>query len=326
MNSRTSGVDLGGDPQLSASNGRVFMLARGNDLVFEVDASCGTPKARFSVNDDAYAVRGNANPHDVAAAKDGTLFVALYNVPRIAFVKNGAVEGSLDLSAYDPDGNPEAESVRIVDVAGAQKAFVTLERLTRRGLNLRSERPSSMLRIDVATRKVEATIELAGRNPFNPMAEWNGLLFLAEPGNFDANDEPLAGIERFDTGTSTTQLFIAERNLGGSVAEVAVEDGCGAAIVAGSEPTINPTSLVAFDARTGEVFGSARAPLFGPTPGFDLRGLAFRNGALYVGDRRREGGGYTVHIFDHEAGTCKLHDTGRTLLLPLPPVAMRAAR
>ena len=183
-----------------------------------------------------------------------------------------------------------------------------------------------MLRIDVATRQVEATIELAGRNPFNPMAEHEGALFLAEPGNFNTADDPLAGIERFDTATSTTRLLVPEMGLGGSVAEIAVTDGCGVAIVAGTKPNENPTSLVTFDPTTGRVLSTAAAPVLGPTPGYDLQGLAWRNGSLYVGDRRSAGTGYQVHVFDREPGTCILHQATRTVDLPQRPVALRAAR
>ncbi len=325
---RTSGVDLGKDPQLTASNGRVFFLARDSDLVFELDPACGTPIARLSVHDEA--APSTVNPHDVAAAPDGSLWVALYNVPRIVIMKDGKVDGNIDLSAYDPDGNPQAEAISIASVDGVTKAFVTLERLddrdTRPGFYLRSKQPSSMLRIDVASRTVEAVIELAGRNPFNPMAEHGGALFLAEPGNFDADDEPLAGIERFDTRTSTTRLLVTEKDLGGSVSEIAVTDGCGAAIVAGPAPNENPTSLVTFDPATGRVVTTAASAVLGPTPGYDLWGLAWRDDALYVGDRRREGPGYRVHVFEREPGTCMLHAAARSIALPQKPVALRRAR
>jgi len=199
---------------------------------------------------------------------------------------------------------------------------VTLERLDD-AAGLTSVQTSQMLRVDVATRTVEATIELAGRNPFNPMAELDGALFLAEPGNFDAADDELAGIERFDTSTSTTRLLVHERDLGGSVAEVAVTSGCGVAIVAGPASGVNPTSVVTFDPVTGQIFASLAAPLFGPTAGYDLQGLAWRGDTLYVGDRRRATDGtWTVHVFDRTTG-CTITPSTRTIPLPQRPVALR---
>ncbi len=324
LGARTTGDDLGGDPQLATQASRPFLLARENDYVFELDPACGTPIARFSVHDLAKD-RGRANPHDAVAAADGSVFVVLYDVPRIAIVRGDRMETSIDLSGYDEDGNPQAEAIRIVPVGGVPKAFVPLERLDD-GNALRSTRPSQMLRIDVATRSIEGATELAGRNPFNTMAEQGGALYLAEPGNFDDAAETLAGIERFEASTQRTAILVSEAALGGSVAEIALAEGCGVAIVAGPERDVNPTSLVTFDPKTGTVFASARAPLFGPTRGYDLQGLAFRGRTLFVGDRRRGPDGYPVHVFERTGEGCELTLTPRVLLLPQMPVALRPAR
>lgn len=324
------GADLGGDPMLAMSNGRAFFLARENDLLFEVDAACGQPTSRLSVTtlapiEPTTGARRPANPHDVAVAPDGTLIVPLYDTARIAFFAPGEDKPtSIDISSRDPDGNPQADAVRVVTVGGVPKAFVTLERLDDFD-KLKSKQPSEMLRIDVATRSIEAAIELEGRNPFNPMSELDGALFMAEPGNFDAADEERAGIERFDTATSTSRLVVHERDLGGSVAEIAVTDGCGAAIVAGPEVDVNPTWLVTFDPVTGRLFSSKESPALGPTPGYDLQGLAWRGDQLYVGDRRRGGGGFPVHVLARKEG-CTLVETGRTIELPQRPVALRPAQ
>lgn len=322
---RTVGADLGEDPQLAASGGRAFFLARSEDLVFELDPRCGTPIARFGLAPPERPPGARtSNPHDAAAAPDGSVFVVLYNEPRIAIVEDGVVTGGIDLSAYDPDGNPQADAIRIVDVGGVSKAFVSLERLDDAG-GLRSTRPSQMLRIDVASRVVEAAVELAGRNPFNPMSELGPFLYLAAPGNFDDAAEDAAGVEQFDTRTSTSRLVVSERDLGGSVAEVAVGEGCAAAIVAGPEPNVNPTALATFDPVTGRVFATANAPALGPTPGYDLQGLAWRGRFLYVGDRRRGPSGYPVHVLERTGDGCELRPTGRTLDLPEKPVALRPA-
>ncbi|AKU99414.1 hypothetical protein AKJ09_06078 [Labilithrix luteola] len=331
LSAGTTGVDLGADPQLSFSNGRAFFIARTQDLVFELDPTCATPIAKASVHDlgprnPQTGTITSANPHDAAVAPDGSVFLPLYNVGRIAILRDGKLDGpGIDLSSYDADGNPQAESIRIVDVNGSAKAFVTLERLDDTGSGtayMQAKQPSLMLRIDVATRTVEAAIELAGRNPFNVMAEHDGVLYLAEPRNFDAADEDLAGIERFDTKTSTSSILVTERALGASVSEVAVTDGCGVAIVAGPAHDVNPTSVVTFDPTSGAVVQGIESPLLA-TAGYDLQGLAWRGDTLYVGDRRAASGGYPIHVFERTPGTCSLHDTGRTLLLPSPAVALR---
>lgn len=326
-NERTTGADLGADPALSTSNGRAFFVARDKDLIFELDAACGTPKAKIGIHDFATSsggVRRLANAHDVAAAPDGTLFVTLFGTGGLGLVKDGAVAGVLDLSAYDDDGNPNPESICIVDVDGKPKAFVALELLDNREVRLPPKRAARMLRVDVETRAVERVVDLIGWNPFNAMAQDDGFLYLAVPRNFDAADEPFAGIERFDTRTETSQLVVAETDLGASVVEVAVDRGCGVAIVAGPEPTINPTSIVTFDANTGVVATKTDAPLLA-TEGYDLQGLTFRGDKLYVGDRRSVSGGYPVHVFDRATGTCTFTPAGSPILLPQKPVAIRAA-
>ena len=311
--SQVSGLDLGKDPVLASAGG--FLLARDNELVFTLDP-CGQPIAPISVHALATS-RLKANPHDAAKADDGSTWVALYGVPKIAIVVGSAIGGTIDLSSFDPDGNPQAESIRISN----GKAFVTLERLDDANLTAPSTRGSQMLRIDVATRQVESVIELAGRNPFGSMFASGSLFYLAEPRSFDRADEDLAGIEVFDPRTSTSHMLALEKDLGGSVVEVAVANGCGVAILAGPVHDVNPTSLVTFDPENG-VRGSV---VIASTGGFDLQGLAWRGDALFVGDRRATTNGYPVHVYERDsaAGSCTLRESNRTIALPQRPVALR---
>jgi hypothetical protein len=295
-----TGADLGGDPALSVSiaTHRAFYIARDQDAVFEIDRCSGAPIAKWNVGEPAHV--GSANPQDVAVAGDGSLWVARYNVASLVVVAPGGSKRTLDLSRFDGDGNPNASAIRIV---GA-KAFVTLERVDD-GDALRSKQPSSVVRIDTATDAIEAEIVLEGRNPFS-VAEHDGAFWLAEPGNFDAGSEPLAGIERFDLASSTSRLVMHESDLGGSVTEVAIDGSCGAAIVADATSR-NATSLVLFDPRSGLVMAPASRPLFA-TPEFSLQGLAWLTDAkgarvLAVGDRGPRGAnGYVVHVFEDQDG------------------------
>ncbi|MBS2011839.1 MAG: hypothetical protein JST00_03035 [Deltaproteobacteria bacterium] len=321
----TSGVDLGRDPQLATSRGRVFFIARDSELLFELDPRSGRVLGRTNLH-EAAAPTG-VNPQDVAVAPDGSLWVALYSVPYVAIVRDGKIVERIDISRFDGDGNPQAASIRIVDVNGAPKAFVTLQRLDLKDRSgVYSKQPSQMIRIDVATRVVEATTELAGRNPFSLLEEHDGALFIAAPGSFEKNDETTAGIERFETTTGATRLVVSERALGGSPTQVAITDGCGAAIVAGPAPNVNPTAVVTFDPTTGAVSRPMSDAVLGPTPGYDLQGLAWRGNLLYVGDRRAGDRGYRVHVFERAPGTCNLQPVERALDLPERPVALRAAQ
>jgi streptogramin lyase len=318
VSSTVGRVDLGADPALSVSAGRAFFVARDMDTIFELDPTCGTPTQQFNVHQASHS--GTSDPYDVAVASDGSLWVVLFLVPEVVILSpSGQQVGAIDLSSYDSDGNPDAEAIRIVDTPAGEKAFVALDRLNPYPTSVQ---PSWMLRIDVATATVEASVVLAGRNPFGPMQDEGGILWLAEPGNFDDATETDAGVERFDTSTSTSALVVREPELGGSVASVSVSGACAAAIVADATPNVNATSLAMFEPDTGQVLAAASAsPL--ATSGFDLEGLAWSSGgALLVGDRRRVSPGYPVHVFD---GACAPVERADSVFLPLPPIALSAA-
>jgi hypothetical protein len=315
----TTKVDLGADPTLAVSGGRAFYLARDEDKIFTLDPLCGTPSSELDVHQASHT--GSSDPQSVAVASDGSLWVPLYDVPTLLVLSpSGTVLHTIDLSSYDSDGNPQAMGVAIVSTPAGEKAFVPLQRLDDTD-QLMSNQPSWMLRVDIAAAKVETYVVLAGRNPFGMTEdESTGALWLAEPGNFDDATEPLAGIERFDTSTSTTALVTREADLGGSVAEVAVDGACGVAIVADATQ-VNATSLVTFNPTSGTpIATAARSPL--STSGFDLEGTAWLGADFFVGDRRRATDGYPIHDFAAGAA-CDLTPRPDVIFLPLPPVAVR---
>lgn len=305
-------VDLGASPSLSVSRGRTFYVAQDEDAIFELDPTCGTPLSRYDVH--LASQSGTSDPFDVAVASDGLLWVVLYEAAAIVILSPaGDITSTIDLSSYDSDGNPDADAISIDDTPAGEKAFVALDRLNPYPTSVQ---PSWMLRIDVPTQAVEAQLVLAGRNPFGPMQDIDGILWIAEPGNFDEGAESDAGVERFDTATSTSALVARETALGGSVAGVSVSADCAVTIVAGPT-TVNATSLALFDSTTGAVSASAAtSPLV--TPGYDLEGLAWSGPAFVVGDRRRVTDGYPVHVFD---GQCSPVERPDVVFLPLPPIA-----
>jgi len=306
-------VDLGGDPAMSLSAGRAFYVARDLDAVFELDG-CGTPKQRFSAHLGSH--QGTSDPYAVAVAHDGTIWIVLYLAAAVLVLDpDGSVARTIDLGAYDSDGNPEASDIVITDTPAGEKAFVTLDRLNPYP---NSVQPSWMLRIDVPSAKVDEKIVLAGRNPYS-MTQDGTALWLAEPGNWDDAAEPDAGIERFDTSTSSTALVAPEARLGGSVEQVAVSGSCGVAIIGDSSP-VNATSLVTFDASTGApIVTASRSPLV--TAGFDLEGLSWIGEDLLVGDRRRAASGYPIHVFSGNAA-CTVMERTNPLFVPMQPVAV----
>jgi len=321
--STTGRVNLGADPWLAVSSGHAFYLARDEDTIFALDPQCGTPTQQWNVHQSGHA--GSSNPQDVGVASDGSMWIPLYDVPTLLVMSpSGAILHTIDLSSYDADGNPQAMGIAIAMTPAGEKAFVPLQRLNDQ--TYASEQPSWMLRVDVASAKVETTIVLAGRNPFEMREQPDaGVIWLADPGNYDASDEPSAGIERFETATSTTSLIAHEADLGGSVAEVAVEGPCGAAIVADAT-VANATSIVTFDPTSGApIATAAQSPLSttGVGGGFDLEGIVWIDGALFVGDRRRATDGYPIHSL-HASTPCALTLQPDVVFVPQQPVAVRA--
>ncbi|MGH7284769.1 MAG: hypothetical protein ACRELY_24860 [Polyangiaceae bacterium] len=327
------GVDLGSDPALASSNGRVFYLARDMNAIFELDPQCASPRTKLDVSDTGS--RASTNPQDVAVASDGSMWIPRFNVPTLLVLdangKRPASNPTIDLSSHDPDGNPNASAIRIEEVGGAEKAFVALERLDDKkdanGNVFVSRLPSSMVRIDVGTRNVEAEAMLAGRDPFGTIDESNGAFFLAAPGNFDSATEDDAGIERFDPASFTTTYMLKESDLGASVTEVAVNGACGAAIVADPTVNVNATSLVTFDADHGTAITTTANAILS-TAGFDLSGLAWRGDTLFVGDRRAGGGGkYPIHVFDRSGepgASCTLTERADSIFVTQKPVTLRS--
>lgn len=318
------GVDLGTDPQLSVSAGRAFYVARDLDTIFELSPRCGEPLCRWSTR--RAGRQGTTNPQDVAVAPDGTLWVPRFGMPNVAILDaSGGEAQSVDLPDLDGDGNPNASAIRILDVDGAAKAFVAVGLLDDRDPHFASRRPSALVVIDVASRKVERTIALRGRNPFNFIVEQGSWFFLADAGNFAAADETDAGVERIDPRhPDRGPLLVPETELGGSTSAVAVTEGCAAAIVA--DPTeVNATSVVTFDPDSGAALRTAKkgGPLLAPSAGFDFWAIAWSEGKLLVGDRRRGAKGYPIHVFD-KTGRCDLTERAEPLWVAQKPVALRA--
>lgn len=321
------GVDLGRDPQLAISNGRAFMIARDIDTIFELSPSCGEPMCRWSTRRQGRST----NPQDVAAAPDGSLWVPRFSEASVAVIdRDGRESHTVALPDLDGDGNPNASAIRIL---GA-KAYVALGLLQYQDAQhpFRSLRPSALAIIDVASHALERTLELRARNPFNAIAEHRGRFFFTGAGNFDVADEADAGIERLDPAAPEVErLLVSELELGGSPSAVAVTDGCAAAIVA--DPTlVNATSVVTFDPDSGAMVRTAKkgGALLGPSAGFDFWAIAWSEGRLLVGDRRRSERGYPIHVFERAAGSvgsagaCDLVERAVPIYVAQKPVALRS--
>jgi DNA-binding beta-propeller fold protein YncE len=315
------GATLGSDPALATSAGRRFWIDRGGGDILELDPKCATVvHGPFTTSDPGLA--GSTDPQDVAVdPTTGHLWIARFLVSTV-LVKSA--DGSADLDRIDlstvtgTTRNPYMSSIRIVN----GEAYVALEMLD----YPRSVGPSYMARIDVLTHKVDAVLQLQGRNPFGLMVEANGALYLAEPGNFDSADETDAGVEKVEisdpTKAPTSTMILRESDVGASVDEIAIGPGCAAAIVA--DATVeNTTSLIAFDPVKGTLTTPLSQRLLYTSSGFELAGISWlTNGMLAVGDRTPvAGSGFAVHVLEASAA-CALTSDPLPLFAPQRPVAI----
>lgn len=315
------GVDLGKDPALAQSGGRLFLLARDQDLLFELDPTCGAPLRKTSIHDDS--AKTTQNPQDVAVDASGTLWIPRFNDGSLLVVPPSGPRAVVSLAAYDDDGSPQPSSATTLPTSRGERVFVALQRLDR---DLVSRRASAMLEIDPVSRGVVAVHPLAGKNPFGTSIAHEGALWLAAAGSFDRADEPEGGVARFDPETGESRLVVLEERLGGSVAQLALHGACGVAIVASPVKDVNATSLVTFDAARGVVVQPAAAAALSTT-GYDLQGLAFVGDTLFVGDRRAdEGGQHALHTFTIDASCILRPSPSPPLRVPQRPISLRAVR
>jgi hypothetical protein len=319
-----SGSVLGVDPALSSSAGRLFWIDREGGGVLELDPRCGSYLRGPWLTSDPGGT-GSTNPQDIAVSPiDGSLWIARFGVSTLLVKSSdGTTElGTIDLAhVAGRNQNPRMSSIRILGTP--PKAYVTLEMLD---VDEQPTNPSYLARLDVATAletgQVEASLELKGRNPFGLMVEdeAESALYLAEPGSVFITNETNAGIEKVDVGSFTSELIVRESDIGASVDQLSVANGCITAIVMGGGMT-NPTSLVSVDAATGSVVTPLSAG-FLSTSGFDLAGLApLSSGETLVGDRRAVTGlGFAVHVVS-ASSSCALALRPSNLYTPQPPVA-----
>lgn len=306
------GIALGGDPSLAWSAGRAFAVLRDRGRIAEIDPAGPTLIDGHQL--DVPPKDRPPNPHDVAVASDGTLWVPRYDLGSVAVLgAGGALVATIDLSSLaDDDGNPEPEDA----IAVGDAVYVGLDRLSWTGSRYEAKNAASIAILDVASRSLAGTIPLGGHAPFGrlvPDPDDSTAFFVVEAGDFDVIGEH-DGIERVSTTARTARLVASETALGGSPSDVAVATTTEAyAVVAGSDPT-NSTSLVRFDPSTGAV-----GPTLASTPGeYRLWGLAVVGDTVVVGDRDPRGP--RLRRFDR--ATCA--ERSAIPLAVLPPVSLVA--
>jgi len=296
------------DPVLATSGLRNFVISRKTpEVVYEIDHCGHSGEQHSAMAQDEIAAGLDANPQDVAVDDTGALWIARLGIPSVLIT---SPLQTVDLSAFDSDGNPDMTAVKIV----GKNAFVALSRLNPYP---ESHQTSQVVVLDTDTKKLVTTISLAGHNPVQ-MVVAAGKIWLAEPGNFSDAAEVAAGVETIDPLRMDHDMVLSEATLGASVLQVAASVTCAAAIVADST-AVNATSLVSF-APDGTHLSQ---PVLS-TPGFLLRGLMWTSDAtprLLVGDATNAGGTFYVHVFSADAQTCALTKVADWAMPNMPALA-----
>jgi hypothetical protein len=195
----------------------------------------------------------------------GDLWVSRLDVPSVLVLSPaGAPVTAVDLSALDPDGNPDMNGILVQD----GKAFVALEFLQDGDGGVAGDtakQPGAVAVIDVASHELTGQIQLPGHNPVQRFVPTGSpsVFLMAMPGQHNAVEGD-DGIDSIDLAKGTATQVISEEALDGSVDNVVWASPTEAyAIVLGAVPYVNPTSVVQFDPSRGVVTRTlAQAPYF----------------------------------------------------------------
>jgi hypothetical protein len=272
-------------------NGRIYIINRGTPSNITV-----VDKADPTAAINQFSTDNGTNPYAMAFNSDTEAYVCLYESNDLLVVDptdaSDPIKERIDLSGFmaagDTDHHVEAAAmVKINDFL-----FVALQRQNAFAVEndallvVIDTTTNEIVDVDDSTAAVDA-IALTGRNPqFMFYDEASGKIFVSETGGYGVTD---GGVETVDpTAFEAEGFVIDESELGGDVGAVAVSNGTGYIVVAGTWPN---NTIMTFDATDG-------------TKGDDL----FVNGAfipsltlddqgrLFVPDRTTDAPG--VRIYD----------------------------
>ncbi len=277
----------GGDPVLRALGDRLVVLDRfGGDTVTVLDRD-------LQLIGQASTGPGS-NPQDAAIVGD-SLFVVLYGTSKVIRFNlldlSAGIQGEIDLSGLDSDGNANCASVYAV----GQKLFVTCQLLRP---DFSAKGPGVIAVVDVASESIETTIELQAANPvsFLKQAPSGDLLVstVLSPLGFDPQAKGSGCVERIQTSpASVLPCELTNRELGGYANEMA----------AGADSVYFVKSIAFGLASLHELKDGVLQELELPGLGDNLAGVAVcPNGDLVVSDNTVGGRGLRVYSGTELAG------------------------
>jgi hypothetical protein len=237
---------VGDDPVLRHIGHELFIVNRsdGNNVTILDD--------RTLAFEEQLGTGPNSNPQDVAAVDD-KLYVPTYGTAGVTVLTRGSTATSvINLSADDPDGLPNCESIYLV----GRDLYVACQLLDNSQMFLPPRGPGKVYVIDTATDRVRATLTLGHENPFS--------LLEQVPAGAPHGGELVVGTVLFDDGSGCVEriapgatprvagCLVDNADLGGYASRIAFEADPGAAIGLFAVPTTFPhADLRALDMSTG---------------------------------------------------------------------------
>ncbi|HEX8109923.1 MAG TPA: hypothetical protein VF516_19465 [Kofleriaceae bacterium] len=239
---------VGDDPVLRHFGHELFIVNRadGNNVTILDD--------RTLAFEEQLGTGASSNPQDVAVV-GAKLYVPTYGSAGVTALTRGSTATSvIDLSADDPDGKPNCESIYRV----GQDLYVVCQLLDDTQQFLPPRGPGKVYVIDTATDRVRASLTLGHDNPFS--------LLEQVPAGAPHGGELVVGTVKFDDGSgagcverivpgATPQAagcLVDNADLGGYASRIAFQSDAGGALGLFAVPTTFPKAdLRALDMPTG---------------------------------------------------------------------------
>lgn len=276
---------IGNDPMVRKRGNELFVVNRsdGNNVTI-LDATT------FEVIDQL-ATGAGSNPQDVAISGD-KLFVPGFGTKGVIVLQRGlGVQTTIDLSAFDPDGQPNCISAYAV----AGKIFVACELLDP---SFQPRGPGRIAVIDAATNALVTSFALANANPFGVFEQLpdgvlgGDLVIPTVPSFFDFN---VGCVERISTGATPAAhgCLVSNADLGGYAARLDFQGGAApiAWIVVSKFDTEARGNLQGFDLLTSDLWP---APV-SPTSQVLVDVASCPNGMTIVADQTMAANGLRVY-------------------------------
>lgn len=206
---------ISGDPVLRAYGDRLYVVNRTANNVTIID-----PTTDPWAVESQFSTGPNTNPQDLALAGDRA-YVPLYNVGELQVWdlsrKNPAAPlTTVDLSSYDEDGAPNANSVVVV----GNRAFVTLDLLDTQ-MFPQPRGKGKVVVIDTTTNQPVGALDLQYENPYDFMFPRQGGLVVSTFADFSGTQGCLEHISLGAT-PAVEPCLVENAALGGTINSIAV--------------------------------------------------------------------------------------------------------